>query len=53
MIGSVLGAPPFMALCRPEVRLDLELLMLGRLRKVRHALVFRQRSSDVELMVLR
>lgn len=56
MTGSVIGrAPPgpVNVLCRPDVKLERELMLLGKLRKVLQALVFRHRSSSASLMMLR
>ena len=44
-----MGVPlpePAIALCRVDAKLDLELVLLGRLRNDLHALVFRHRSSS-------
>jgi len=56
MTGSVIGcAPPapFIVFCRFDVKLDLELVVLGRLRNDLQALVFRHRLSSVSFIVLR
>ena len=42
-----------MALCKVDAVLDLELRLLGRLRKVRQADVSRHRGSELELIPLR
>ncbi len=44
---------PVNVLCSPDVKLDRELVLLGKLRKVLQALVLRHRSSSVSLMTLR
>ena len=44
---------PATALCRVDAKLDLELVLLGRLRNDLHALVFRHRSSSPSLIVRR
>ena len=43
----------FIVFCRFEVKFDRELVLLGRLRKVLHALVLRHRSSSISFIVLR
>lgn len=51
-----MGVPlpePAIALCRVDAKLDLELVLLGRLRKDLHALVFRHRSFPPSFIVRR
>lgn len=44
---------PLIVLCRPDVKVDREIVLLGRLRNVLQALVLRHRSSSVSLIVWR
>ena len=44
---------PLMVECNVDAREDLELLLLGRLRNVRHALVLRHLSSSLSLIAVR
>ena len=44
---------PLTALCKADIVLDREVTLLGRLRNVLQALVFRHRSSSVPLIVRR
>ncbi len=51
-----MGVPlpePTIALCKVEAKLDLELVLLGRLRNDLHALVFRHRSLSPPFIVRR
>lgn len=51
-----MGVPlpePVIALCRVDAKLDLELVLLGRLRKDLHALVFRHRPFSPSFIVRR